>query len=497
MASLLRAACSLCHRRLRFRPFSSVPLFIPLLALLLSACATPSNRYALVEESLRAGDTTRAAAIVEQTQQEYGAESQVLYRMDRGMTLALAGQYQASNDVLEQAEEEVDRLYTRRVSTEAKAFLTNDSKLPYEGDPYEQTMINVVKALNYAAMGKWAESLVEVRRLDHRLNVLADAGSDGYRDDPFGRYLSGVLYESSGDLNNAYIAYRQSHEGYAAAVSWLRTPAPPSLGADLLRLSDALHFTDDHEQYKKQLGETSWRPQSETSGLGQVIVITLNGRAPRKEDQFLDIPVSLDALQLVLLAKSGGGRGNTPERRAFESTVYGLNGRVVRVALPTLVPQKSQVAYSRINVSGPGGAYAVRTELAHNLTAAADKCLSAQIKGIAVKAAARAALKFALAEGVHQGARAAAGNDAGGQLVGILVGAVAKAVAVASEEADKRNWRTLPDEIHIGRMWLPPGEYQVKIDSVDRNGAGIGRESVHTVALEAGRTTLIVRRVLN
>ena len=32
-----------------------------------------------------------------------------------------------------------------------------------------------------------------------------------------------------------------------------------------------------------------------------MIVISYNGRAPRKEDQFLDVPISLDALQLVLL----------------------------------------------------------------------------------------------------------------------------------------------------------------------------------------------------
>jgi len=48
------------------------------------------------------------------------------------MTLQLAGDYQQSNAVLEQAEEELDRLYTRRISTETFAFMTNDTALPYE-----------------------------------------------------------------------------------------------------------------------------------------------------------------------------------------------------------------------------------------------------------------------------------------------------------------------------------------------------------------------------
>ena len=45
-------------------------------------------------------------AIIQQAEKEYGEKSRVLYGMDRGMTLQLAGEYQQSNAVLEQAEEE-------------------------------------------------------------------------------------------------------------------------------------------------------------------------------------------------------------------------------------------------------------------------------------------------------------------------------------------------------------------------------------------------------
>ena len=68
----------------------------------------------------------------------------------------------------------MDRLYTRKIRTETLAFMTNDTALPYEGDPYEQVLINVLKALNYAMLGQWQDALVEARRIDHRLNVLSD-----------------------------------------------------------------------------------------------------------------------------------------------------------------------------------------------------------------------------------------------------------------------------------------------------------------------------------
>ena len=486
------------------RPTSGRPARLPPISLLLAAvliwttagCATPSNRYHLVEESLRAGDPMRGAQVLEAAAHEYGSESQVQYRMDRGMLLHLAGQYEASNALLEQADDEIEKLYTRRVRTEATAFLTNDSKLPYEGDPYEQTLLNVVKALNYAALGKWNDALVEARRLDHRLNVLRDRTTDkeAYRDDAFGRYFSGVLYEASGDMNNAYIAYRHAYEDYRDTASWARTPLPPQLRMDLLRLSDALHFADEHEEYKKQFGEITWRPQSELQPLGQIVVIAYNGRAPRKEDFFVDVPISMEALQLVLFTKvAGHNTPNTREKRAVESTLYGLNGRVVRVALPSLVPQKSQVAYEDLQWTGPTGAFAAKTELADNITAMADKSLASRIKGITVKAVARAITKFGLAEGVGRGAQAAAGHDAG-PLVGLVVGGLAKAIAVASEEADKRLWQTLPDEIQLGWMWLPAGDYEMKIQPVGRDGRLLGPPVKRIMHVEAGRTQFVIHR---
>ena len=196
---------------------------------MLEGCTPKISHYVLVEESLRTGDVTKADQIVEESEKEYGSKSHVLYRMDRGMTLQLAGRYQESNAVLEQAEEEVDRLYTHRLRTEAKAFLINDTELTYEGDAYEQVMINVLKALNYAVMGAWNDAVVEARRIDHRLNVLSDRvqEKDGYRDDSFARYLSGILYEEIGDLNNAFIAYRNAYEGYRRARPWARISTPP------------------------------------------------------------------------------------------------------------------------------------------------------------------------------------------------------------------------------------------------------------------------------
>ena len=70
-----------------------------------------------------------------------------------------------------------------------------------------------------------------------------------------------------------------------------------------------------------------------------------------------------------------------------------------------------------------------------------------------------------------------------------------KGLAVASEEADKRSWQTLPDEIHIARTWVLPGRYRV---AVRPSGlvASAGKESDRSVTLAAGQTVFMIQRVV-
>jgi hypothetical protein len=313
-----------------------------------------------------------------------------------------------------------------------------------------------------------------------------------YRNDGFARYLSGVLYEAAGDLNNAFIAYRNAYEAYEATRVWSRVDGPPSLRADLLRTAEALNLTPELDEYRRQFPDVVWNSFSSQQQLAQVVLISYNGRAPRKEDRYLDLPISLDALQLVLLNR--GVFASQPRHRGADTVLYGLNGRVVRVALPRLVPQKTKVSFESMTLTDLlGHPITVRSELAQNFTALAEKSLTDRLPGITAKALARAATKFAMAEGATRGAQQAAGRDAG-PWVGLLVGLLTKGFAVASEESDKRSWQTLPDEIHIARAWVPPGDYQVTIQPSEQ-GSRLGPEG-QRLHLQPGHTMFLIQRVL-
>jgi hypothetical protein len=67
-------------------------------------------------------------------------------------------------------------------------------------------------------------------------------------------------------------------------------------------------------------------------------------------------------------------------------------------------------------------------------------------------------------------------------------------MAVASEEADKRSWQTLPDEIHVARAWVPPGQYHLSVRPSGQ-GATTAKDR-QTIALTEGQTMFIIQRVM-
>jgi hypothetical protein len=137
----------------------------------------------------------------------------------------------------------------------------------------------------------------------------------------------------------------------------------------------------------------------------------------------------------------------------------------------------------------------LNTELVHNVTALADKALAERMAVITSKALARAVTKFVAAEATTRGAQQLAGKDAG-PLVGLLVGLLTKGLAVASEEADKRSWQTLPDEIHLARVWVPPGRYQVQSQAAGGFYDPLQPEAMRILSLGPGETAVLIQRVM-
>ena len=93
------------------------------------------------------------ADALDQLEKPNGKTNMLLYRLERGLIFHYQGLYAQSNAEFERAERLIDRLYTRSVSREAAAFLTNDAIVAYRGEEFERVFIHYFRALNYERLG--------------------------------------------------------------------------------------------------------------------------------------------------------------------------------------------------------------------------------------------------------------------------------------------------------------------------------------------------------
>jgi hypothetical protein len=460
--------------------------------LFIATCAPVSTHYAFVEQRLATHEGIGADVIIEKEESRYGKNSRLLYLLDRGMTLSLAGQYQKSNQMLDQAATTADALYTESLTSHGAALLTNDNILPYAGEDFERVMIHLISALNYAQQGQFAEALVECRRVDTKLNSINDRYQEkknGYKEDAFARYLSGILYEAQGGsegINDAFISYRKAFETYREWAVTYGTPIPPMIGADLMRTTDALHLREEHAAYKKLFPTTTWTKIADQKGYGEMIIVSLDGKSPRKENLFFDIVIDKNILNSIVstaIWQSHVGSGNIPI-----STI----GQLVRIALPKYIPQKSDVGHLSVKVAGTAS-LSSQSVLMEDITAIAQRNLEDRINRVRFKAIARATIK---AVAVHKTSKRA--QDEVGGVGGFLLGKVAEAAAATTEVADLRSWRTLPDEIHVTRMMVPPGAYTVHSQFVSRQGERtIDSPPSQQIVVKAGEKRFIVMRTVD
>ncbi|MBI5198103.1 MAG: hypothetical protein HZA19_05780 [Nitrospirae bacterium] len=448
------------HRYFQYILFRLLAIFLPPL---FSSCAPPPSYYLKLDQSIVDRRYDEADRLVEKQQTAYGERNAVLYHLDRAMTLHLSGSYEESNRHLELAEQRMEELYTKSLTAEAGAMLTNDNLLPYEGEDFEKVMVNLLGAVNYALLGQWDDALVEARKVDHKLNLLNDRyeKKNVYKEDAFARYLSGILYEARGELNDAFIAYRNAYEAYGAYQENYGTEIPSPLPLDLLRLADALHLTEESAEYREQFPGLSFETYADLSQKGELILVSLDGGSPVKEDFFIDAPIP-------------DGSGGT---------------YLLRIALPRFVPVPSRVDRMEVRVRPNLSDESIPAERVEDITAIGKKNLEDRIGRITAKAIARAAAKYTAALKIRKKA-----SEGGGQAAGAFADFLTNVFNVATEQADKRSWRTLPGEIRLARVPLSPGTYEVELIYYDPGGMVLERKEMKDIVIKAGEKKFISHR---
>lgn len=412
-----------------------------LFALLVGGCAPHSASFAPIEKELAAGNPKGALSQLEK--QKPASKDRLLHDLDRAMLLRMAGDYKASNAALESAKKVMEAFDAASVSEQAGTFILNDSTAAYAGEEFEQVFVHIYSALNYLEMGDLYGARVEALQADVRLTEMAIRGFKGnYREDGLSRYLSGMVFEALGEESDALIAYRKAYATYLAYQKHFQVPPPPQLKTDLLRLTDQVGINDENRRYQREFGMTRWPPPLSGSGEGEVAVIASAGLAPIKREESL--------------------------------MVHAATGRLVRVSLPYYESRPRYATALRVQ----SGTHSMQGARYHDVAAVARHILEVKMPAITARAIARVVVKDNVARETEKRS---------GQLAGL----VANIAAVMTETADTRSWLTLPDEVYIARLRLPPGTHDLEVDILGQGGGVLMRKTFNKVEVTAGKTRFL------
>lgn len=410
----------------------------------LTGCASFYQLNYEFNKKFEQGEIEQASDILDQNKKAAKSKTRFLYYANRGVVEHLLGNYERSNEWLEQAYI-FGEDYQKNYLNFAASYFLNPNLIVYPGEDHEHLLLLYYKSLNFLQLKKYDEALVECRRLNQRLYELGDkyVSENKYQKDAFVHNLMGIIYDASGDYNNAFIAYRNALEIYQQEfIEMFNVGAPVQLKKDLLRTASLAGFPEELDKFSEELGMT-YAPNEPSPG-GELVFFWHNGLAPVKEEW---------SLNFVAVQGEGGQVFFQNERHGLNFPFYydagsGGNASITdlsgtRIAFPKYVEREPFFKSASLEIDN----YFYPLEKAEDINAIAFKTLRERMLEELGKGLLRVAIKKTVEKQVRK-------ED---ETLGFLV----SLVNFASEQADTRNWQTIPHSIHYTRVALNEGENEV------------------------------------
>lgn len=430
--------------------------FLVLFFLFYNSCASYRIKSEKIEIALKQGDIKQALTAVDANSFLKKKRNLLLYYFEKGKVLYLNGEYELSNTFLNKADAFIEE-NKKYIGGKVLGVLLNPETETYTGEDFENVAIHYYKALNYIFLNKFDEALVEAKRINLKLQEINDTYPIGkknrYSSDGFALNIQGILYEASGDINNAFISYRNAVDLYLANEgSFFGTPLPEQLKNDVLRTASSLGFTNELERYEKLL-KTTYVPITEKTE-GELILFWENGLVPYKDQtlyNFTVLPGNSDGVvsiyneDLGLTLPIPVDTGNDRKKDFSDIETFS-------VAFPKYI--KRNPYYS--NATAIKDSIRLNFQLAQNYEEVAFKTLKDRTLREIGKAAIRLGTKK-ISEHLLRNE-----NEDLGAALGIF--------NAFTEHADTRNWQSLPQHIYYARIPLKEGENTISISLTTPNG---------------------------
>lgn len=389
------------------------------------------------------GEIEQAEAVLKHYKKAEKSKTRFLYFANRGVVAHLLGSYEESNSWFEKAYL-FGEDYRKNYLNVAGSFLLNPNLVVYGGENHEHLLLLYYKALNYLKLNDYEAALVECRRLNQRLYELGDkyASDKKYQRDAFIHNLMGIIYQAAGDYNNAFIAYRNAVDIYEKDYGELfGVNTPEQLKYDVIRNAALAGFPEEVEKYEEKFNLHYTAGSSEG---GELVFFWHNGLAPIKDEWSINFVAMKGQEGQIIFANEEMGLNfpffYEPDEDS-DPSISDLTG--TRVAFPKYVERAPYFSKAELELNGRS----YPMQLAEDVNAIAFKTLNERMLQELGKGLLRVAIKKALEKEVRKE------NETLGMLV--------SAINFASEQADTRNWQTIPHTIYYSRVPLKEGENQV------------------------------------
>jgi uncharacterized protein len=458
-------------------------LAVFMLVPVLFSCATYNKSMGNYYADLREHNYEKAMRSIENNKLIKKDRNALLYNLEMGKLYRLQNDFANSNMHLNLADGMIES-NRKTLADVALGNLLNPMRQTYRGEDHEQFMMHFYKALNYAALGKTEDAVVEARRITLSSTAQGDKfiNKEGrYSKDAFALNLQGMIYEMAGDINNAFISYRNAVEIYVKADNnYYGVKMPEQLQQDFLRTSAAMGFSVESKY------ETAFNVSynNSTTDNGELILFLEEGQAPVKEEKTFFLTAGSNGIGSFNYIDDNGNNANFN----FNANNYGIaedkitSLRAFKLSLPTYSIQYSQP--QNIIVSNNENYYT--PQLAQNVNSVAINVLQERFLTEMGNALARQITKKLLEKGTEAAAEGIARSTDKREAkdttnsekektekkkedrinrAGEIAGLAMNIFNTINEKADTRNWQSLPAFVSYVRIPLLAGENTINIST--------------------------------
>jgi len=413
-------------------------VFLP--PFLIFSCATSPHLFKPIDSAVEQADFLAALEEIRRVQKGinviYNERNTISLFLDKGLLEYYAGNYADSSADLHNAEKLIEEAYTKSKSELFYSYIINDNIKEYPGEDFENIYLNVFNALNYYNIGNTEGALIEILKLsgtNGKLDLLAhryeytdpatgaslnemtrkrtgirevpQTRSVNFSNSALARYLSALFYQAEGNTDSARAEFEQTERA----------------------------FNSNRTIYYNRIPGAVMEARYVPSGKARLNIISFTGLSPIKEETIL--------LQYL----------------PFQHPLL----KIATFRLPDLVSRHSMITRIEVIVENEGR---FDLELLEDMGAVIKETFSARYANIFKKTYIRTIIKYAIAD-----TAVAVKSEDSSKLSGFFIALAARLGTDASEGADVRMSRFLPDKAHIGGINLDPGAYSVIINYYNGN----------------------------